>query len=85
MVLAVDHRTHFEELVASLGGESRARVATFKSLVLRATDRLAAGDTGFGVLLDGGDGASALTAAAGLPYWVGRPIEIPGSRPLRFE
>jgi 5-dehydro-2-deoxygluconokinase len=85
MVLAVDHRTHFEELVASLGGESRARVATFKSLVLRATDRLAAGDTGFGVLLDGGDGASALTAAADLPYWVGRPIEIPGSRPLRFE
>ncbi|MEH3046945.1 bifunctional 5-dehydro-2-deoxygluconokinase/5-dehydro-2-deoxyphosphogluconate aldolase [Sphingomonas adhaesiva] len=85
MVLAVDHRTHFEELVARLGEASRPRVAHFKSLVLRATDRLAGGDRGFGVLLDGGDGARALEAAEDLPYWIGRPIELPGSRPLTFE
>lgn len=85
MVLAVDHRTHFDDLVARLGADSRGRVARFKSLVLRATDRLAGGDRGFGVLLDGGDGARALEAAADLPYWIGRPIEVPGSRPLSFE
>lgn len=84
-VLAVDHRTQFDDMVRDMGPDACARVATFKSLVLRATDRLAAGDRSFGVLLDGGDGARALEAAADLPYWTGRPIEVPGSRPLRFE
>src|SRR3546814_14644675 len=27
----------------------------------------------------------ALEAAADHPYWIGRPIEMPGSRPLDFE
>ena len=85
VVLAVDHRTHFDDLVMQLGEGSRPRVAQFKSLVLRATDRLAAGARGFGVLLDGCDGARALEAAADLPYWIGRPIEVPGSRPVSFE
>lgn len=84
-VLAVDHRTQFDELVRTSGPSARARVASFKTLVLRATDRLAARARSFGVLLDGGDGARALEAAADLPYWTGRPIEVPGSRPLRFE
>ncbi len=84
-VLAVDHRTQFDTMLRTSGPEARARVASFKTLVLRATDRLAAGDRTFGVLLDGGDGARALEAAADLPYWTGRPIEVPGSRPLRFE
>lgn len=84
-VLAVDHRTHFDQLVRELGESARERVSTFKTLVLRATDRLAQGSAGYGVLLDGGDGARALAAAADLPYWIGRPIEVPGSRPLRFE
>lgn len=84
-VLAVDHRTQFDEMVQAIGGDARARVAGFKTLVLRATDQLARGQQTFGVLLDGGDGARALEAAADLPYWTGRPIEVPGSRPLRFE
>ncbi|TCP96750.1 5-dehydro-2-deoxygluconokinase [Sphingomonas sp. PP-F2F-A104-K0414] len=84
-VLAVDHRTQFDEMVRMSGPDARGRVASFKMLVLRATDRLAAGDRSFGVLLDGGDGARALEAAADLPYWTGRPIEVAGSRPLRFE
>ncbi|WP_448665056.1 bifunctional 5-dehydro-2-deoxygluconokinase/5-dehydro-2-deoxyphosphogluconate aldolase [Sphingomonas sp. CJ20] len=83
-VLAVDHRSQFDALVHALGVE-RERVPAFKTLVLRATDRLAKGDTRFGVLLDGGDGARALEAAADMPYWTGRPIEVPGSRPLQFE
>ena len=39
-----------------------------------------------GVLIDGGDyGADALASATGRGWWVGRPVELPGSRPLRFD
>ncbi len=41
--------------------------------------------SGFGVLLDGRYGFEALARAADHPYWVGRPIELPKSRPLEFE
>jgi 5-dehydro-2-deoxygluconokinase len=39
-----------------------------------------------GVLIDGGEyGADALAGATGRGWWVGRPVELPGSRPLRFD
>jgi len=84
VVLAVDHRTHFRTLAARTGA-TPDRIAAFKALVLEATDQLAQGDRDFGILLDGDDGARALEATAALPYWVGRPIEVPGSRPVTFE
>jgi len=38
------------------------------------------------VLVDGGSyGADALASATGRGWWVGRPVELPGSRPLRFD
>jgi 5-dehydro-2-deoxygluconokinase len=40
---------------------------------------------GYGILLDETYGREALFAAAKLPFWIGRPVELPGSRPLRFE
>lgn len=83
-VLAIDHRSQFEELCARIGAEP-TRIAAFKALALRAVERVAAGDPGFGVLLDGRYGMRALEAAADYPYWIGRPIELPGSRPLEFE
>jgi 5-dehydro-2-deoxygluconokinase len=48
-------------------------------------DAVARGEKGFGVLLDGRYGADALAEASDYPYWIGRPIERPGSRPLEFE
>lgn len=85
-VLAIDHRSQFDDLVESLGiSDGDAAVAQFKGLALQAVDRLAEGDSRYGVLLDGRFGARALEAAADLPYWIGRPIEKPGSRPLDFE
>lgn len=83
-VLAIDHRAQFEELADELAAD-RARIGTFKSLALRAIDVVAAGDDRFGVLLDGRYGFDALALAADRPYWIGRPIERPRSRPLDFE
>jgi 5-dehydro-2-deoxygluconokinase len=83
-VLAIDHRSQFEELAAKVGAD-HGRISTFKMLGLRALDAVAQGDTGFGILLDGRHGAEALAKAADYPYWIGRPIERPGSRPLEFE
>ena len=84
-VLAIDHRSQFDELIAELGTGDAERVARFKGLALQAVERLAKGDPRYGVLLDGRYGARALEAAADLPYWIGRPIELPGSRPIAFE
>jgi len=84
MVLAIDHRSQFEELADSLA-QARKRISQFKTLGLRALDAAAGRDRRFGVLLDGRYGFEALTEAADLPYWIGRPIEIPQSRPLEFE
>ena len=52
---------------------------------MEAAARAAAGRSDIGVLLDDTHGREALFAAAGLPLWIGRPIEKPGSRPLQFE
>ncbi|MFL5232372.1 MAG: PfkB family carbohydrate kinase, partial [Microvirga sp.] len=39
----------------------------------------------FGLLLDGTYGREALFEAAEHGFWIGRPVEKPGSRPLAFE
>jgi len=83
-VLAVDHRIQFEDLAAELGVDV-ARVPAFKRLALDALHQVAANDPRFGILLDGRYGFDALAAAAGHPYWIGRCIEVPRSRPVEFE
>jgi 5-dehydro-2-deoxygluconokinase len=83
-VLAIDHRNQFEDLAAETG-LGKERIEKFKMLGLRALDFVAQGDSRFGVLLDGRYGFEALAQAANRPYWIGRPIELPKSRPLEFE
>ena len=83
-VLAMDHRSQFEALCEQVGADP-ARIAGFKTLALKAVERLAQGDPRFGVLLDGRFGMRGLETAADYPYWIGRPIELPGSCPLAFE
>ena len=84
MAFAIDHRLQFEELAADAA--ARARIPAFKALAVIAARRVAAGRPGFGMLLDDRYGREALFAAgAGRDLWVARPIELPGSRPLRFE
>jgi 5-dehydro-2-deoxygluconokinase len=83
-VLAIDHRTQFEEMARACGADE-TRIAAFKLLAVRAADRLAQGDARFGLLIDGRHGMRALEAAADLPYWIGRPIEKPQSCPIEFD
>ncbi len=37
------------------------------------------------MLIDGRYGSDTLNAATGRGWWVGRPVELPGSRPLAFD
>jgi 5-dehydro-2-deoxygluconokinase len=83
-VLAVDHRVQFEELAAEVGADPD-RIPAFKRLALQALHAVAAGDPRFGILLDGRFGFEALAAAADHPYWIGRCLEVPRSRPVAFE
>jgi 5-dehydro-2-deoxygluconokinase len=84
LVLAIDHRSQFEDPV-NFGAADEERIAAFKTLGLHALQAVARQDRRFGVLLDGRYGFEALSETADLPYWVGRPIELPKSRPLEFE
>src|SRR5699024_10100254 len=64
----------------------RARIGAFKLLAVAAAARVADGRDGFGVLLDDKYGRDAVFAASRLEnFWIGKPVERPGSRPLRFE
>jgi 5-dehydro-2-deoxygluconokinase len=85
MALAIDHRAQMES-IADRVGAPRDRISAFKQLAVAATARVAGGRPGFGMLLDDTYGREALFAAAKIPgLWIGRPVEQPGSRPVRFE
>lgn len=82
-VLAVDHRSIFEELTTELGVESAA-ISSFKALILEALEGLGAPGISFGLLMDGQYGSRVLESAIDKVKWIGRPIETPGSCPLEF-
>ena len=84
MALAIDHRAQLEA-IADEAGEPRQRISRFKRLAVDAAAQVAAGRAGFGMLLDGRYGREALFRAADHGFWIGRPVELPGSRPLEFE
>ena len=81
---AIDHRAQFEE-IADAAGVPRSRIAAFKLLGVQATAKVAGGQPGFGMLIDGTYGREALFRAADHAFWIGRPVERPGSRPLEFD
>jgi len=84
MALAVGHRRQFEDL-ARAADAAPERIGAFKRLAVRAVSRVADGEPGFGILLDGRYGTRALHEAAGHGLWIGRSVERPGVRPLEFE
>ena len=85
MALAVDHRAQLEDAAARTGADG-ARIRDFKVLAVKAAARVAAGRDGYGMLIDEKHGREAMFEFARHPFaWMGRPVELPGSRPLRFE
>ena len=83
-VFAFDHRMQMEAM-ADAAGADHASIGHFKQLCLRAALEVAGGRTGYGILCDGRLGRDALHRAAGTGLWIGRPVELPGSRPLALE
>ncbi|PBB64936.1 5-dehydro-2-deoxygluconokinase [Mesorhizobium sp. WSM4312] len=85
MALACDHRVQLEDVAAKAGADP-ARIRDFKVLAVKAAAKVAAGRDGYGMLIDEKHGREAMFEFAGHPFsWLGRPVELPGSRPLRFE
>lgn len=82
--LAIDHRAQLEKMADDCGAP-HDQIKKFKSLALDTALSVAKGQNGFGMLLDGTYGREALFKATGHNFWIGRPVEAPGSRPLDFE
>jgi 5-dehydro-2-deoxygluconokinase len=80
-VFAFDHRKQLEEMA----GATPEKIGRFKGLCLDAALRVQGGGAGHGILCDGRLGRDALWRASGQGLWIGRPVEFPGSRPLRLE
>jgi len=85
MALAIDHRLQLEDM-ADGDAQKLARVPDFKVLAVKAAAQIANGRDGFGMLIDDKYGRDALYATGAFKnFWVAKPIELPGSRPLQFE
>ncbi|NEN67663.1 DUF2090 domain-containing protein, partial [Escherichia coli] len=86
-IFAFDHRKQLADLARETGRDE-ACIPQLKLLLLAAAEAAAqeAGlDQRSGILADGTYGQRALNAITGKGWWIGRPIELPSSRPLRLE
>jgi 5-dehydro-2-deoxygluconokinase len=82
LALAIDHRLQLEDLP----GSTPEKLGAFKRLAVQAAAHVARGRPGYGMLLDDRYGRDALFDAGETGnLWIAKPIEQPGSRPLRFE
>ncbi len=84
MAFAIDHRSQLEKM-ADRAGVSHDRIPAVKQLAVKAAVRVADGRPNYGMLLDSTYGVKALYDAAKHPMWIGRPVELPGSKPLDFD
>ncbi len=80
-IFAFDHRAQLEDMA----GATPEKIGLFKNLCIEATEKVAGGRDGFGLLCDNRLGTAALHRAAGQGLWIGRPVEWPSSRPLTLE
>lgn len=85
MALAIDHRSQLTDVADELG-VGHSKINDFKRLAVAAAGRVSQGREGYGMLIDERFGREAFFDAAKKSFsWIGRPVELPGSRPLRFE
>lgn len=87
MVFAFDHRNQFFEL-AQQSRADESRIPRLKRLLVEAVEQVEHAQHlhgKIGMLIDDRYGQDALDAATGRGWWIGRPVELPGSSPLVFE
>ena len=78
---AFDHRMQLEQME----GYTPEKGGRFKELCLDAALQVQNGQPGYGILCDNRIGRDALHRASGSGLWIGRPTELPGSRPIELE
>jgi 5-dehydro-2-deoxygluconokinase len=64
------------------------KIKSFRSLVCDAVVKVEAGksdDTNLGIIVDERYGESVLAKMTAKQWWIARPVEIPGSRPVEFD
>ncbi|MEB0006217.1 MULTISPECIES: bifunctional 5-dehydro-2-deoxygluconokinase/5-dehydro-2-deoxyphosphogluconate aldolase [unclassified Pseudomonas] len=89
-IFAFDHRGQLVEL-AQKAGRDLSSISQLKQLFIQAVERVEIDlkqrgiDADVGVLADQRFGQDSLNAATGRGWWVARPVEVQGSRPLMFE
>ncbi|KJZ12473.1 5-dehydro-2-deoxygluconokinase [Marinomonas sp. S3726] len=87
-ILAFDHRRQFVDMCRELGA-SLDKIPQAKQLILEATyqgaHELDGKVGGTGILADGTFAQDVLNDITGKDYWIARPVELPSSRPLRFD
>jgi 5-dehydro-2-deoxygluconokinase len=86
-VFAFDHRNQFFDLVQQAGVDE-SRIVRLKQLFVDAVAEAEAARSlagRIGILCDDRYGQDALNAATGRGWWIGRPVELPGSNPFVFD
>ncbi|MFJ4145549.1 5-dehydro-2-deoxygluconokinase [Pseudomonas sp. NPDC089734] len=89
-IFAFDHRGQLVEL-AQQAGRDLSSIGQLKQLFITAVERVEADlrkrgvEADVGLLADQRFGQDSLNAATGRDWWVARPVEVQGSRPLAFE
>ncbi|MDL4862129.1 5-dehydro-2-deoxygluconokinase [Halomonas elongata] len=84
--LAFDHRRQLTDMARDVKADP-VRIPVLKQLLVRAAEE-GARRTGLdkpAILVDDVFGQDALNDATGKGWWIGRPVELPSSRPLRFQ
>ncbi|MCE9681157.1 bifunctional 5-dehydro-2-deoxygluconokinase/5-dehydro-2-deoxyphosphogluconate aldolase [Halomonas alkalisoli] len=85
-ILAFDHRKQLFDMAREAGADP-ARINILKRLLVQATERGSQqlGASQVGVLIDDTYGQDALNDVTGRGWWIGRPVELPSSRPIELE
>lgn len=87
-IFAFDHRKQLVDMAEKCGADLK-QIPKLKTLLLQAAEQTAKNEGIYhshaGILADTTFGQAALNEITGKKWWIGRPIELPSSRPLRLE
>jgi len=86
-ILAFDHRKQFYDMARECGA-NEDRIQRLKQLILQSAVNVARQsntESNAGILSDDTYGQDALNEITGQKWWIGRPVELPSSRPVELE